>query len=165
MWSSRCVPVSFALGVTVHALQFNPQSPKKIDRALLSLIGYLGLNPDEAVHLKCSRPEGFEPEHDYCHFNVWCQMRREGGEAQLGWVLVQDKRKSFAEAIFHAVWRHPDGRLLDVTPRRDNEKRLLFIPDYLRSIVLTSHEGRPAIHTFDNVRVLGNSLMTPLRTR
>lgn len=69
---------------------------------------------------------------------------------------------SFAEAIFHTVWKAPDGRLVDVTPRMDLEKRLLFVPDRDRSIVLTEHEGRPAIHTFDNVRVLGNVLMTPL---
>lgn len=146
----------------MHALQFRPQSPKKIDRTLTALIAYLGLSPENAVHLKYSRPLGFEPEQEYCHFNVWCQLRLEGGEAQPGWVLAQDKQKSFTEAIFHAVWRHPDGHLVDVTPRKDHEKRLLFVPDNTRSIVLTSHDGRPAIHTFDNVRVLGNSLMTPL---
>ncbi len=148
--------------MTVHVPKFNPQSPKKIDKTLQALIEYLGVEAKNAIHLKYFRPEGFEPEYDYCHFNVWCQLRRLGGEPQPGWVLAQDKQKSFAEAIFHAVWRNPDGRLLDVTPRRDNEKRLLFVPDNARSIVLTSYEGMPAIHTYDNVRILGNSLMTPL---
>ena len=146
----------------MHALQFNPQSPKKFNKALLALVEYLGLEAKSAVHLKYTRPTGFEPEHDYCHFNVWCQLRHAGGEPQQGWVLAQDKQKSFAEAIFHAVWKHPDGRLLDMTPRKDNEKRLLFVPDSVRSIALASHEGSPAIHTYDNVRMLGNSFMTPL---
>ena len=146
----------------MHALQFSPQSPKKIDATLRGLVDYLGLDPGTAVQLKYSKPDAFEPEHDYCHFNVWCQLRQVGGTPQPGWVLAQDKQKSFAEAIFHAVWRHPDGRLIDVTPRKDKEKRLLFVPDLTRSIVLTSYDGKPAIHTFDNVRLLGNSLMTPL---
>lgn len=143
-------------------MQFRPESPKKIDRTLEGLIAYLGLDKSAAVHLKYTRPTAFQPEHDYCHFNVWLQCRYAGGQPQAGWVLAQDKQKSFAEAIFHTNWRSPEGQLVDVTPRKDQEKRLLFVPDLARSIVLTSHEGKPAIHTFDNVRVLGNSLMTPL---
>lgn len=146
----------------MHALQFKPQSPKKFDKTLEALASYLSLKSAEAVHLKFSRPSTFSPEPEYCHFNVWCQIRIEGGEPQPGWVFAQDKYKGFAEAIFHTVWRTPDGRLIDVTPRKDLEKRLLFVPDAQRAIVLTSHDGRPAIHTFDNVRLLGTSLMTPL---
>lgn len=146
----------------MSALQFRPQSPKKIDKTLERLIGYLGLDSSEAVHLKYTRPSAFAPEPDYCHFNVWLQARHAGGEPQPGWVLAQDKQKSFAEAIFHAVWRTPERKLVDVTPRKDHEKRVLFVPDRTRSIVLTSFKGTPAIHTFDNVRVLGDSFMTPL---
>jgi hypothetical protein len=146
----------------VYASRFNPQSPKRIDKSLQALVEYLGLDAKSAVHLKYSRPEGFEPAYDCCHFNVWCQLRQLGGKPQPGWILAQDKQKAFSEAIFHAVWSSPYGRLFDVTPRRDNEKRLLFVPDNTRAIVLTAHEGQPAIHTYDNVRLLNDSLVTPL---
>lgn len=146
----------------MQPLRFSPQSPKKIDKTVGSIIEYLGLNASEAVHLKFTRPTAFEPEPDFCHFNVWLQAKNAGGHPQPGWVLSQDKSQSFAEAIFHTVWLAPDGRLVDVTPRKDKEKRVFFVPDRNRSIILTSHENRPAIHTFENVRVLRNSLMTPL---
>lgn len=146
----------------MQPLRFRPQSPKKIDKTVGSIIEYLQLDASEAVHLKFTKPTAFEPEPEFCHFNVWLQAKSAGGRPQPGWVLAQDKQKSFAEAIFHSVWLTPDSKLIDVTPRKDQEKRLLFVPDLKRSITLTSHEGQPAIHTFDNVRVLRGSLMTPL---
>lgn len=142
--------------------QLRPQSPKKIDRTIHCLVNYLALNVNDAVHLKFTRPTAFVPESEFCHFNAWLQTRHAGGKPQSGWILTQDKLQAFAEAIFHTVWKSPDGRLLDVTPRTDLEKRILFVPDPTRSITLTSYEGHPAIHTFDNVRVQGNFLMTPL---
>ena len=36
------------------------------------------------------------------------------------------------EGIFHAVWLKPDGQLLDITPTRDDEKQILFLPDSVR---------------------------------
>ncbi len=146
----------------MHVTQLRLQSPKKIDRTIHGLVDYLGLNVSEAVHLKFSRPTAFVPEPDFCHFNVWLQTRHAGGKPQSGWILAQDKLQAFAEAIFHTVWRSPDGKLLDVTPRTDQEKRVLFVPDPTRSITLATHKGRPAIHTFDNVRVRGNLITTQL---
>jgi hypothetical protein len=35
----------------------------------------------------------------------------------------------FIEGEFHAVWRRPDGSLLDVTAKQDGEKQICFIPD------------------------------------
>ena len=139
----------------------NPMSPKKIDKKLKELLGYLDLNPDSAQHLKFTRPASFIPEADQCHFNVWCQIREEGGKAQPGWMLAQDKRADFAEAIFHSVWRTRHGRLLDVTPRKDDEKRILFVPDNSRAIALMRHEGRPAIRTFQNAKMHYGAIVQP----
>jgi hypothetical protein len=36
------------------------------------------------------------------------------------------------EAEFHAVWHAPDGRLIDVTPKTDNEEKILFVADKQR---------------------------------
>ncbi|MCU0756545.1 MAG: hypothetical protein MUE46_15725 [Xanthomonadales bacterium] len=143
-------------------LEFKPQSPKRIDAQAAALLAYLGLDASDARHLKFTRPDGFDPEPKNCHLNVWCQLKRGGGSPLHGWVIAQDKAKLFAEAIFHTVWQTPEGRVSDITPREDFEKRLLFVPDRNRTITLSQHEGRPAIITFDNVRMLGSRLITPL---
>jgi hypothetical protein len=33
------------------------------------------------------------------------------------------------DADFHGAWRAPDGQLLDITPRRDDEDRVLFLTE------------------------------------
>lgn len=140
-----------------------PMSPKKIDAQLRIVLEHLGLDERLATHLKYSRPTSFEPEANNCHFNVWCQWLETGGEIQHGWIFGQDKSVPFAEAIFHTVWKAPEGRLIDITPRSDNEKRVLFIPDGTRCIELSEHQGMPAINTYDNVRLFGSNIVTPLK--
>lgn len=138
-------------------------SPRKINDALRALVEYLGLAPATAVLLKYSRPTAFTPAMSMCHFNVWVQTIHNGGNVQPGWLLWEDPRIGFCEAEFHAVWVSPEGRLVDVTPRRDQEKRVMFVPDPTRTIRLTDIAGRPGIHTFENVQVLAGGLKNPLR--
>ena len=147
----------------LQQLQFQSKSPDKVDKQLERILEYLRLDKGDAIRLKYSKPSAFVPEPDYCHFNVWCQIRSAGGDAQPGWVLAQDKQRGFAEAFFHSVWVAPDGKLIDVTPRKDLEKRLLFVKDPSRSITLTSDQGRPAINTFNNVRLFGQKLVSELK--
>ena len=128
------------------------------------LLQYLNLREDEAVLLKYTRPLSFEPEPAECHFNVWLKRNSDGGSTQHGWVLAQDKSHAFAEAIFHTVWKSPESKLVDVTPRFDEEKRLLFVPDHEHHIELSHHEGAPAINTYDNVRLQGHTVVTPLES-
>ena len=85
------------------------------------------------------------------------------GVPVFGWVLAQDKSKGFAEAQFHCVWKSTEDKLVDITPRRDGEKRVLFIPDHTRQITLSRYEGAPAITTYDNVRVLGNKIVSEIK--
>jgi hypothetical protein len=62
-----------------------------------------------------------------CFENVPRIVAKEGGSVQHGWVMRQDSY--FAEGAFHAVWRRPDGTLVDVTPRADARPQILFLPD------------------------------------
>ena len=64
---------------------------------------------------------------DCCFENVPRVVAKQGGKAQHGWTMRQDEY--FAEGAFCAVWRRPDGSLVDVTPRADNQIRILFLPD------------------------------------
>jgi len=63
-----------------------------------------------------------------CHTNVLHRVREHGGERLNGW-MIWEAPGLFAEGEFHCVWRSPDGDLVDVTPRRDGEARILFLPD------------------------------------
>lgn len=92
---------------------------------------------------------------------MWLQLKYEqSGSVCSGWTLWQHKPTRFVEAQFHTVWRNDEGRLIDVTPRQDGEKKVLFIPDPKRCIRLTDYEGAPAISTYDNVRMQSGNVLT-----
>lgn len=55
----------------------------------------------------------------------------DGGSIQHGWSM-REQPQVYAEAAFHAVWRNSDGSLIDVTPRADEQMRILFLPDLKR---------------------------------
>jgi hypothetical protein len=63
-----------------------------------------------------------------CFFNVRDQVAREGGESVLGWT-IWEWPSTLIEAEFHAVWRSPTGRLLDLTPKDQGESTILFLED------------------------------------
>ncbi|MEC5129022.1 hypothetical protein VSU19_19835 [Verrucomicrobiales bacterium BCK34] len=79
---------------------------------------YMGIEP---------LPE-FPP--DNCYFNVAEMVEREGGDSVFGWAIYEWPRV-WHEFQFHAIWRDNEGDLHDVTPRRDNEKVVLFLPSEL----------------------------------
>jgi len=66
-----------------------------------------------------------------CFMDVRMQVDDHGGSIQHGWT-IWEWPGVFSEAEFHAVWRTPEGRLLDVTKKKDGEDRILFAPDPYR---------------------------------
>lgn len=64
----------------------------------------------------------------YCFDNSVAQAAARGGAAAYGWAIWRWPGRWF-EAEHHAVWRRPDGSLLDVTPQLGNPERILFLPD------------------------------------
>lgn len=151
--------LTHVLGLHMSA-RLNCRSPSAINSHLRVIVKYLDLDEGSAVQLKYRKPAGFIPEVDNCHFNCWVAWDKSGGAIQHGWILSQDRSQDFSEAIFHSVLKKEDGSLVDVTPRKDGERRLLFIPDQNRQIVLTQYNGLPAIRTYDNVRLKGSVLLT-----
>jgi hypothetical protein len=65
-----------------------------------------------------------------------------GGEQVIGWTIWEWPRV-LIEAEFHCIWRRPDNRLLDLTPKSVPVPRILFLPDARRA-----YRGRQV----DNVR-------------
>lgn len=142
-----------------NQIKLRPMSPRVIDGQMEALIRVLGLQQERPRLLPYTEPTGFQPAPAHCHWNAWEQSATEGGGIQPGWMLFQDKRAKFAEAIFHAVWIATDGKLRDITPRQDWEELVLFVPDPTRHITLDEYEGRPAIWTYSNAKMQGSRVL------
>ena len=96
------------------------------------------LSPHEPVMLPFTEIDpDFKARH--CHVNVIEQVRREGGTRVQGWMVWANPR--FVDAEFHCVWQ-PEGstELVDLTPRVDGEKEVLFVRDDVTKI--TNRDGR-----------------------
>lgn len=63
-----------------------------------------------------------------CWENVNTAVRLWGGHLVHGWA-IWERPMLFLTAEFHAVWSSPDGEVIDVTPKADHEKRILFSAD------------------------------------
>lgn len=74
-----------------------------------------------------------------CHINVLHRIRLYGGEKVNGWIVWT--AAGHDECEYHAVWRSPDGKLFDLTPRVDGEATVLFLPDPSRLFAKGSGPG------------------------
>lgn len=102
-----------------------PTTPKAVDAVLSEFCR--SVVADAVPEFVPVRPEGFA-EYGYCHLNVREKVARDGGSCSAGW-LIWLASDVFIEAEFHSVWRSPGGELIDVTPKPDGERRVLFVPD------------------------------------
>lgn len=95
-----------------------------------------------------------------CYWNVAHKVNQNGGEMVTGWAIAWWP-KLFGVAMHHAVWRMPDGTLVDVTeplPFDRESKAIIFvadaraevrldIPPTIDSIFVPLAED-PAVHAF-----------------
>jgi hypothetical protein len=65
---------------------------------------------------------------DSCFFNLPEKVAADGGSVQHGWT-IWERPGLLIEGEFHAVWVSPEGEFVDITPKRDGEKEILFLPD------------------------------------
>ena len=87
------------------------------------------------------RPLAGAPENE-CFSILPRHVAQHGGEQVIGWAIWEWPRV-YIEAEFHAVWRQPDGELLDPTPKIAPIPRILFLQDPRRA-----YNGRQV----DNIR-------------
>jgi len=90
------------------------------------------------------------------------RIRSKGGKQLFGWKIGQDKVDGLVQAIFHAVWVSETGDIFDITPRSDLAKRIMFIEDPERKIVLIQNSKAPTIDTYDSVIILRGRVIKPL---
>ncbi|MBB5746610.1 hypothetical protein [Brevundimonas variabilis] len=62
-----------------------------------------------------------------CHMNAKHLAMSPGGRRVHGWAIWQ--YPSFAQAEFHSVWEDLDGNLVDVTPHRNGQTKVMFVRD------------------------------------
>jgi hypothetical protein len=130
-----------------------PTTPRRVDPAVRDLLSHLGIDDSDAVFLEYKRPRDFKPELAECHVNVLVQCKVAGGKIVTGWTIWQDRSNAFVEAQYHSVWESPNRRLIDITPRQDKERRILFAPDPRIPLETFTHDGQPAIRSFANFSV------------
>lgn len=76
-----------------------------------------------------------------CFNNVSRMVKQYGGSMISGWSVWQ-RGNMLLDAEAHAIWRTPDGKLIDITPHNYNEKRILFLFDSsvcYQGITIPSH--------------------------
>ncbi len=83
--------------------------------------------PNKPLQWVAVNPE-FGAELNECFFNVAQKVKRDGGSIQHGW-CIWERPGLFVEGEFHAVWISPNGDNIDITPKSDQEERILFLPD------------------------------------
>lgn len=64
---------------------------------------------------------------DNCFYNVIDKVNNDNGQIVYGWKL--HKLIFLEEAERHAVWKSPNGELVDVTPDEVYNDRILFLED------------------------------------
>jgi hypothetical protein len=105
-----------------------------------------------------------------CFITVAEHVKRNGGEMVLGWmvedVFDNDQRPYLKEKVHHAVWKHPDGNLIDITPQAtsiqdlgggrmafecDHRDEVEFEPDPSATILII--DGKPCPRASKTVAV------------
>lgn len=77
-----------------------------------------------------------------CFINAARRVEEEGGAVEYGW-SIRAWPGVLAEAEHHAVWRHPDGQLVDVTPTKSPLRRRTFLSDPSATYDAARYAGRP----------------------
>jgi len=120
----------YAVFITVGSMKHfdRPVTPAEVSTDLHELISQLA--PDsEVVYVEVVPLEGALIDHCFQLVDKYVEMH--GGQVVVGWSLWE-LPTLFLEAEFHCVWRNPEGRLLDISPKKSVTAKILFLKDGLR---------------------------------
>jgi hypothetical protein len=121
----------------------NTTTPEKITGQVMRLCGRVLPGAKPAYVPVHTQPE-CEPNE--CFLNVRAAVGIGGGRIAYGWA-IWIWPGVLVEAEHHAVWELPDGSLVDITPKVEEEQRVLFLRD---DGAVFDFEG---FHRRDNVRL------------
>ncbi len=63
-----------------------------------------------------------------CFNNIPRYIKKNGGSMTTGWAIWQ-RANILLHAEAHAIWKSPEGTLLDITPHEYNDQKILFLED------------------------------------
>lgn len=112
----------------------HPVTPAVLSDPLIALCKEIAPDSTSPVYVDV-RPIPGAPSKE-CFTIVEEHIQTHGGTSVIGWSLWE-MPTLFVEAEFHAVWRSPDGGLLDIAPKPEPTQRTLFLIDPTRE-----YEGR-----------------------
>ena len=107
-------------------------APKKLSLSIKFFIKNMGLTNRPRFLKFTNISEAYKSS--FCFNNCELESKQSGAKTVFGWTIWEDKKHSFLEAEFHAVL-FKNNTLIDITPRIDNEPKILFIPDSERMAV------------------------------
>ena len=121
---------------------FLPNKDNENIRKVISLLDidtepfYLDIIPDD------------DAEFGACFINVLNKVAKENGEIVYGWQFAE--YSYMIEAQFHAIWKSPNGKFVDITKRvGTDEKKNLFVIDAKRKFDGTKTDN-VRLNTTDN---------------
>lgn len=106
-------------------MRFQTTTPEAISRPILKLCKEVAGSTD-ARFIPVRSEAGSEPTD--AAEAVMQKVERDGGSLQAGWAVWQ-WADALIEAESHAVWRSPEGELVDIVARPGNEQTILFVED------------------------------------
>ena len=103
-----------------------PETPEEINENISKLLDRLKLKSEPVIVPVILEPNA---KLENCFINVQEKVKNYGGKIIYGWALYQST--IICEAIRHAVWKSPDGNLVDITTTNFGFKKTMFIDDDL----------------------------------
>ncbi|MCX0330215.1 SEC-C domain-containing protein [Acinetobacter radioresistens] len=103
-----------------------PLTPYLESYSVKALLNKMNIDT-QPIYVK-SIPNQMDIENE-CFLLVDENISNHGGERILGWA-IWELPGLFIEAEFHAVWKTPEGELIDLNPRPLKTEKILFLPDY-----------------------------------
>ena len=80
-----------------------------------------------------------EAQNGFCYENVLGKIKKSAGSIVYGWYFRE--YDYMIEAEFHAIWKSPEGLLIDITPPQDPIlKQILFVIDESRNFNIKYRE-------------------------
>lgn len=132
-------------------INLKPKTPKKTNSAIKKIIDELKIT-DSPVYLSLKKVEGSRAR--YCFNNCEEYVKNNNATIVYGWMFWEDRKKSFTEAEFHAVIEE-DGILKDITPRIDDEPKILFVKDAHRD---SGRKNPNSWYSWANIKMVDNEI-------
>jgi hypothetical protein len=137
-------------------VSINPKTPKRVNSNIKALLSELGITNSKPEYLRLINRSN-EYRNAYCFNNCEDEKNKTGCQVVYGWTLWEDRKKGFFEAEFHSVIKE-NGVLIDITPRKRNEDKILFVPDTIKS---SGRKTENIWYSWSNLKMVNDRVVEP----